>query len=57
MLLAISWFSFKPLKDECIGKPYQQKVKHDLVHFIQEAQMNTGNPIFKINKNLHWVVG
>ena len=53
MLLAISWFSLKPLKDECIGKPNQQKIKHYLAHFIQEAQMNTGNLIIKINKNLH----
>ena len=34
-----------------------QKVYHNSINCIQEAPMNTCTPIFKINKNLHWVVG
>ena len=56
-LYAISQFVLHRQIGEYVSKPHHQKVKHNSVHCIQEAPMNTGTPIFKINKNVHWVVG
>ena len=42
---------------EYVSTPDHQKVYHNSVNCIQEASMNTGTSIFKINKNLHRVLG
>ena len=53
MLLSISQFSLQPQIVKYVSKPYHLKVKHYFLLCIQEAKMNAGTPIFKINKNLH----